>query len=107
MIDSRAAFDCSKPHAIDIELQAVVFDLVAVSSAAVGFDELAATLFADVALLAILVTVLGAVARFASWTFHPYSMQRRTLELFLNLPLPFSSRRNFGTGAKCDTLVLL
>ena len=107
MIDSRAAFDGSKPHTVDIELQAVAFDLIAISTAAVGFNELAVTMLADVTLLTILVTVFGAVARFASWTFHPYSMQRRTLELFLNLPLPFSSRRNFGTGAKCDTLVLL
>ena len=55
----------------------MTFDLVAVASVAVGLYKLAATLLADVALFAILVTVLGAIARFASWAFHHYSMQRR------------------------------
>ena len=58
VIDSRAAFNGPKPHAIDIELQAVMPDLFAVASATVGFHKLTAALLADVALLAILVTVL-------------------------------------------------
>ena len=58
VIHSRAALNGSKPHAINIELCAVMPDLLAIASAAVRFHKLAAALLADVALLAILVTVL-------------------------------------------------
>ena len=77
VIDPCAAFNGSKSHSIDVEFQAVTFDFVAVASVAVRLYKLAATLLADVALLAILVTILGAIARFASRAFHYYSMQRR------------------------------
>ncbi len=58
VIHSCTAFNGSKSHAIDIKLQAVMSDFFAVASAAVGFHKLATALLADVALLAILVTVL-------------------------------------------------
>ncbi len=57
----------------------MALDLVAVVSVAVNLHKLAATLFADVALFAILVTVLWVVARFTSGTFHLYSMQYQNL----------------------------
>ena len=45
-------------HAIDIQFQAMLHGLGAIASVAIEFRKLAATLFADVALLAIFVSVL-------------------------------------------------
>ena len=56
-----AAFNGSKAHAIDVEGQTMVFDMLVVALRAVVFGELAATLFADVSLLTVFMAVFGAV----------------------------------------------
>lgn len=76
VVDTSAALDGSKAHTIDIQGQAVPFDLSGVAFGGVGFDKLASAALAAVVLLAATVTIFSDLSGVTLRTLHPSIMQR-------------------------------